>query len=157
MAQVPKRIIRAPQDLAAGLFLIGLGAFALWQNAGLERGTLRVFGPGMMPMILAWACVIAGFAVGIGAMLWEGPKLERWTFRGPLFILGAAVAFGLTVRPLGMAVAAPLAIVLSSMASSETKLGEAAIFAVVLTAFCLAMFRFMLNLPIPVAPWAIGY
>jgi len=157
LAQETKRTIRAPQDLAAGLFLIGLGAFALWQNAGLERGTLRVFGPGMMPMILAWACVIAGFAVGIGAMLWDGPKLERWTFRGPLFILGSAVAFGLTVRPLGMAVAAPLAVMLSSMASSETKLGEAAIFAVVLTAFCLAMFRFMLNLPIPVAPWAIGY
>ncbi len=157
MAQETKRIIRAPQDMAAALFLIGLGAFALWQNAGLERGTLRVFGPGMMPTILAWACIIAGFAVGIGAMLWDGPKLERWTFRGPLFILGSAVAFGLTVRPLGMVIAAPLAIMLSSMASSETKLGEAAIFAVVITAFCLGLFRFTLNLPIPVAPWAIGY
>jgi putative tricarboxylic transport membrane protein len=157
LAQETKRIIRAPQDMAAALFLIGLGAFALWQNAGLERGTLRVFGPGMMPTILAWACIIAGFAVGIGAMLWDGPKLERWTFRGPLFILGSAVAFGLTVRPLGMVIAAPLAIMLSSMASSETKLGEAAIFAVVITAFCLGLFRFTLNLPIPVAPWAIGY
>jgi len=157
LTQETKRFIRAPQDMAAGLFLIGLGAFALWQNAGLERGTLRVFGPGMMPTILAWACVVAGFAVGIGAMLWNGPKLERWTFRGPLFILGSAVAFGLTVRPLGMAVAAPLAVLLSSMASSETKLGEAAIFAIVITVFCLGLFRFMLNLPIPVAPWAIGY
>jgi len=157
LAQETKRIIRAPQDLAAGLFLIGLGAFALWQNAGLERGTLRVFGPGMMPTILAWACVVAGFAVAAGSMLWNGPKLERWTFRGPLFILGSAVAFGLTVRPLGMAVATPLAIMLSAMASSESKLGETAIFALVITAFCLGLFRFMLNLPIPVAPWAIGY
>lgn len=157
MTQETKRTIRAPQDMAAGLFLIGLGAFALWQNAGLERGTLRVFGPGMMPTILACGCIIAGLAVGAGAFLWDGPKLERWTWRGPLFILGSAVAFGLTVRPLGMAIAAPLSIMLCSMASPESKLGESAVFAVLISAFCLGLFRYALGLPIPVAPWAIGY
>jgi putative tricarboxylic transport membrane protein len=157
LTQVAKRIVRAPQDLAAGLFLIGLGAFALWQNADLDRGTLRVFGPGMMPTILSWACIVAGAAVGIGALVWDGPKLERWTWRGPLFILGAAIAFGLTVRPLGMSVATPLAVMLCAFASSESKFGESLIFAVVITAFCLGLFRFMLGLPIPVAPWLIGY
>ena len=42
------RFVRAPQDFAAGAFMVALGAFALWQNRGLDLGTLRAFGPGML-------------------------------------------------------------------------------------------------------------
>jgi len=151
------RFVRAPQDFAAGVFMIVLGAFALWQNASLELGSLRAFGPGMMPAILSGLCIAFGLLIVAGSLFADGPKLERWTLRGPLFVLGGAVAFGLTIRPLGLAVAAPLAIIIAAFASAETKLGETLVFGVLISVFCLGLFKFALGLPIPVAPWLLGY
>lgn len=151
------RFVRAPQDFAAGAFLIALGAFTLWQNAKLTLGTFRAFGPGMLPTILAGLCIAFGVLIIVTSLRSNGPALERWSWRGPLFILGGAVVFGLTIRPLGLAVAAPLAILISAFASNETRLGETMIFGVVIAAFCLGLFKYLLGLPIPVAPWLLDY
>jgi hypothetical protein len=56
-----------------------------------------------------------------------------------------------------MAVAAPLAIVCSGLAAKEARIGELLVFALVLTAFCVGVFRYGLGLSIPVAPWLIGF
>lgn len=150
-------IIRAPQDAGAGLFLIALAVFALWQGADLAVGTLRQVGPGMLPRALAAITGVAGIAMVVGSCLAEGSPLDRWAVRGPLFILGAAVAFGLGVRPLGLAVVGPAAIIISAQASPETRWVESLVFGAVMTAFCLLLFKVALGLPIPVAPWLIGY
>jgi putative tricarboxylic transport membrane protein len=65
--------------------------------------------------------------------------------------------FGLTVRPLGLAVAGPLVIIVSGFASSESRLIESVIFGVIMTVFCLLLFKVLLTLPVPVAPWLLGY
>jgi putative tricarboxylic transport membrane protein len=150
-------VIRAPTEAAAGAFLVAIGAFALWQSADLTAGRLGQIGPGMLPRALAVATMLCGAAMIAGAMTGAGAALERWALRGPLFILGAAVAFGLAVRPLGLAVAGPLAIIIGAFASAETKLVETVIFGIVMTAFCIVLFKLMLGLPIPVAPWLLGY
>jgi putative tricarboxylic transport membrane protein len=150
-------MIRAPQDAAAGLFLIALAAVALWQGAELSAGSLGQVGPGMLPRALAVLTGVCGVALVVGAFMGDGAGLERWHLRGPLFILGAAVAFGLTVRPLGLAVAGPLAVVIGAFASHETRLVETLVFGAIMTAFCLGLFKYALGLPIPVAPWLIGY
>ncbi len=150
-------MIRAPLEAGAGLFLIAVGGIALWQGAELSAGTLSQIGPGMLPRALAALTVLCGIGSLADAVLNHGAGLERWHLRGPLFILGAAVLFGLAVRPLGLAVAAPVAIVVGAFASSETKIGETVVFSAVITVFCLALFKYALGLPIPVAPWLIGY
>lgn len=150
-------MIRARQDLGAGLFLIAVAAIALWQGAELSAGTLGEIGPGMLPRALAVLTGLCGIAILVGSFLSEGAALERWAVRGPVFILGAAVAFGLTVRPLGLAAAGPIVVLIGACASSETRWHEAGLFAVVMTVFCLLLFKVALGLPIPVAPWLIGY
>ena len=145
------------QNLMAGLLLIAIAAVAAAQGSSLSVGTLRHIGPGMIPLTLA---AILGF-IGVLLMLmwWRGDRGEsgRWPLRGPIFILGAAVIFGLAVRPLGLAVAGPLLVVVAAFASHETRWKEIIIFAVGMTIFCVALFRYALTLPIPVAPWLIGY
>jgi hypothetical protein len=47
--------------------------------------------------------------------------------------------------------------VLSAAASPETRWGENVIFAGAMTAFCFLLFKTLLSLPIPVAPWMLGY
>ena len=118
---------------------------------------MRALGPGMMPRVLAGLCGICGAALVIFSVVKDGEALERWSMRGPLFILGAAIVFGLAIRPLGLLVAGPAAVILGSLASRDSRLIEAAIFGVGMTLFCWLLFKVLLTLPIPVAPWLLGY
>lgn len=150
-------MIKSPQDAGAGFFLLVVAGVALWLGSDLPVGTVRQLGPGMFPRVLAVLVGVVGVMIVIDAFLEHGEKMERWPLRAPLFILGAAVAFGFAVRPLGLVVAAPLVMVIGAFASPETRLREVLVFGVVMTAFCAALFKYALGLPIPLAPWLIGY
>jgi putative tricarboxylic transport membrane protein len=145
------------QDFAGGLVVIAVAAFAFWQGADLTVGTFGGMGPGMLPRGLAVLLGLLGVLLAVDAVLEGGPPLERWSIRGPLFVLGAVVAFGLAVRPLGLIVAGPLAIVISAFGSDEVRWRETLLFGALMTAFCIGLFKFALGLPIPLAPWLIGY
>jgi putative tricarboxylic transport membrane protein len=145
------------QDFLGGVLVIAVAVFAFWQGADLPVGTLGGMGPGMLPKGLAVLLGLLGALLVLDAVLEGGSPLDRWSIRGPLFVLGALVAFGLTIRPLGLVVAGPLAIVISAFASNEVRWGETLVFGAVMTAFCIGLFKFALGLPIPLAPWAIGY
>lgn len=151
------RRIRSPQDAAAGLFLIALAVLALWGGSGLSAGSLGQMGPGMLPRALAVLTGLGGIGLIVGAFFVPGAGLARWQLRGPLFVLGAAVVFGLTVRPLGLSVAAPAVVLIAALAGREIRWIETLVFAVVMTVLCLGLFKYMLGLPIPLAPWLVGY
>jgi putative tricarboxylic transport membrane protein len=157
---------RDPRELSAGACLLGIAAVATWQGSSLELGTLRQMGPGMLPRVLAVLVGLCGGAIGLrsffqsgaGAAVPSGATRGAWAaWRPSVFLTAAAVVFGLSVRPLGLVVAAPLAIIISTLASPETKRRESLLFALGMTTFCLVLFKRMLGLPIPVAPWLIGY
>ena len=160
---------RDPRELTAGACLLGIGALALWQGSDLELGTLRQMGPGMLPRVLAVAVGACGIAIGGRSLLHPAPQVAGATpsveaprslwgsLRAPVFLVLAATVFGLCVRPLGLVIASPLAIVISTLASPETKRLESLWFALGMTAFCVVLFWTLLKLPIPVAPWLIGY
>jgi putative tricarboxylic transport membrane protein len=100
---------------------------------------------------------LLGLALAGSAAFSDGAALGRWSLRGPILIFGALVAFGLSIRPLGLLVAGPLAVLISAGASNETRLFETILFGALITAFCIGLFKFALGLPIPLAPWLIGY
>jgi putative tricarboxylic transport membrane protein len=145
------------QDFVGGLAIIGVGIFAFWQATELPIGTLGGMGPGMLPKTLAVVLCLLGAMLAFDAFFEEGPRLERWSIRAPVLVLGAVVAFGLAVRPLGLVVAGPLAIMIAALASDEVRWGETIVFGAVMTAFCIGLFKFALGLPIPLAPWLLGY
>ena len=145
------------QDFVGGLAIIAAGAFAYWLAHGLPAGPGGAMGPGTLPRGLAVLLGALGAALVAVSIFDKSAALERWSIRGPVFILGALVVFGLAVRPLGLAAAGPLAIVVSAFASSEVRWGETILFGVLMTAFCIALFKLALGLPIPLAPWLVGY
>ena len=156
------------QDGLAGLALVVFGAIMFW--AGLELPFVTrngSVGSGMLPKLLAGLIVLLGIAQLVLAYRKPGPGAGTWPLARFLPVFIGVVAFALTIRgsavgplvipPLGMAVAAPLAIIASGLAAKEAKIGELLVFAVVLTAFCVGVFRYGLGLSIPVAPWLIGF
>lgn len=142
--------VRSPQDLVAGLALLVVAALALWTGAGLPSGSLRSMGSGMLPRAAAVLLAVLGFGlVGLG-VLKRGAALQRWPLRPPLFIVLAIVGFALTIRSPGLVVAGPLVAIVGGAASPETRPRELVLFAVVITTFCVVLFRYLLGLPIPI-------
>jgi hypothetical protein len=158
--------VRSSQDLAAGLFMILLGALALVLSSDLPIGTLRQIGPGMLPKAFAVICATLGLMLCLTALRFNGEKLSGWSWRGVIFVLGAACVFGLTIRgfeigpirvpQLGLLVSGPLVILVSGLAASDLKWKELLIFSVAMSAACILLFKYALSLPIPLAPWLLG-
>ena len=130
--------------------LVVIAAFSLWASAGLSQGRLGAMGPGMMPRATAALVGLVGLLIALGALLARGPRLERWSIRGPFFVCLALVAFAVTIRSVGLLVAGPLVAIVSGAASPETRVKEILIFGVAVTIFSIVLFRYVLNLPIPV-------
>jgi Tripartite tricarboxylate transporter TctB family len=162
-------VVKSQVDLGAGLFLIALALIGVYGSLGLRFGQLTSVGPALMPRSVAVLIGVFGIGLVISSFLSVGPRLEGWHFRGPVFVLGAVVMFALTIRgstlslaglslkipQLGLIVAGPLAVIISSMADKDTRPVEIVIFTIVLTAVCIGVFRFLLRLPLPILP--LGY
>jgi putative tricarboxylic transport membrane protein len=162
-------VLKSPQDFAAGLFLLVFAAIAFFGAWDLKFGQLRGIGPGLMPKVTAIMLGAFGLALTIGAFISRGSLLDRWSLRGLFFVLGAVLLFAATIRgadfpslgiklpSLGLLVAGPLAVLFSSLADKDTRWFEVIIYAIVINVFCIGLFKYALRLPIPLAPWWLGY
>ena len=148
-----ERLLR--QDFLGGLAVIAVAVFAYWIARKLPAGAAGGIGPGSLPKALA--ALLGGLGVVLLLNSFNSESVTRWSLRGPLFVLGALVVFGLAVRPLGLAVAGPLAIAAAAFGSSEVRWRETLVYGLAMTAFCIGLFKFALGLPIPLAPWLLGY
>src|SRR5262245_5616782 len=114
-------------------------------------------GPGMLPKSLAVLFGLLGALLVLDSFLETGLPLEPWSIRGPVLVALAIVAFGLAVRPLGLVVAGPVAIVIAAFASDEVRWVETIVVGVLVTAVWGGLFQVWPGVPVPLAPWLIGY
>jgi putative tricarboxylic transport membrane protein len=142
--------IRAPQNFVSGIALIALAAFAIWAVRNLSQGTLTSIGPAMLPRWVAVGIGLCGAILVIASLFEEGASLERWSVRGPVFVCLGMLTFAIGIGSFGFLVAAPLAMIICGFGSNDARWKELLIFALVLTAFCIGLFRYALNQPIPV-------
>ncbi len=159
--------IRSQQDFAAGLFIIALGLLALFLSRDLPMGTLRQIGAGMLPKAIAVICIGLGLLLAASALRYNGDKLTPWSWRGIFFVLGGAILFGLTIRgfelgplripALGLVVSGPLVVLVAGTAAEDRNWKELLVFAIVMSTFCILLFKYALSLPIPLAPWLLGF
>lgn len=143
-------LIRAPGDFWAGMALLGFVAFVFWVLRALPQGTLREFGPAMLPRVLAAGIALCALGLIASAFVSDGAGLPRFPVRAPLMVLAGILAFALTIRPFGLLVAGPLAMVIGGFGSTETRWREILPFAAIITGFCAGLFRYALRLPIPI-------
>ena len=165
--------VKSPLDFAGGLFLLAIAVLGFGGAFNLPTGTLSGIGSGLLPKTLAVLVGAFGVLLMVQGLLFEGDRLERWHLRGPVFVLGAVLVFALLIRGstvnfggvlgipllasvklpgLGLIVAGPLSVIISSFADKDTKLGEIAVFSILMTVLCGLLFKEMLNLPIPFDP-----
>ena len=148
---------RLSRDLLAGLFLIAFGVAAYVGLSDLATRDNGNVGPGLVPKVSAVLIAGLGVVIAIAGFLPSAERLQRGAWRGPIFVLGAVVMFAMSVRTLGLAVAGPLAVIISAFADKDSRPVEVLVFAAIMSVGCIALFKYALRLPIPLAPFLIGY
>jgi putative tricarboxylic transport membrane protein len=147
--------VRAPQDFYGGLALIALALFAIWAGSDLPGQHGFSFGPGTAPRIFAGLLLIAGAVISVGGLLTDGPTISGFAIRGPALICAAILFFSLAIRPFGLVATSYITFVIAIIATPEMRWRESLLAAAVMTAFCVALFVYLLQLPFDLWPWFV--
>lgn len=150
------RTTRFPRDIGAGMFLLAIAAFGYAGAMDLPSIWAGV-GPGLMPKLVAGLTAALGLLIMSFGLSPRAERLQRWSVRGPVFVLGSVVVFAATVRTLGLAAAGPLTWIIAALGDKDSRLFETVLFAALMTALCIGLFKIVLKLPIPLLPVVLGY
>ena len=145
--------IKNPTDFWTGLLFGGFGLFAAAYAAlHYNLGTAVRMGPAYFPVCVGGLVALLGLALLVSSLTLEGPPLPRIRLRPALFVLGASIAFGYLLKPLGLVLATVLLVVVSAMGGHEFRWREAVLLAVGLAFFAVVVFVYALGLPFPLWP-----
>jgi hypothetical protein len=142
------------KDFYTGLLFMLFGAAFTWGAARYDMGTAARMGAGYFPFMLGGLLTLLGVIVFTRSLVRasDDSRVGRIFFKPGLLMFGSIAAFALLLRTAGLVVSIFAIIVISSMASSESRFKETLISAVVLCIASLAVFVYGLNLQIPVWP-----
>lgn len=144
--------VRGPQDFIGGLAMMAIALFALWASSDLQGMRGFSFGAGTAPRMFAFLLLGLGLAVMVVGIVSEGAHLAAYSWRGPLFVSMAILAFALMIRPMGLIFTAFASFMIAALGTPETRWKETIIVAVCLTAFCSLLFPYALGLPLQMLP-----
>jgi putative tricarboxylic transport membrane protein len=155
--------VRGPRDFYGGLALIALAILAIWTSGDLPGMHGFAFGPGTAPRLFAGVLAGTGALVALTGLFVDGPPIESYAIRGPAWVILAILCFAgmirginlgpLTIPPLGLVPSTFAAFLVSIFGSTEMRWVESLIAAVVMTAFCVGLFVYLLQLPFQLWPW----
>lgn len=145
-------LVKGPQDFYGGIVLMGIALFALWASSDLQGMRGFSFGPGTAPRMFAYLLLALGAGVTITGFFVEGPPLQRYGIRGPVFVTLSILAFAVAIRPLGLVISAFVSFMIAAMGSDETQWKQTIIVGICLTIGCALLFPYALGLPLDLFP-----
>src|SRR5258706_14003916 len=97
--------IKAPKDLAAGLFFIAVGLAGYWFVREMPMGAAVRMGPGYIPKVLSVIIILFGVFLAGRSLLLQGERLEGWKLK-PLIVISAAIlVFAVLIDSQGLVIA----------------------------------------------------
>jgi len=142
------------KDFYTGILFMLFGGAFTWGATRYALGTAAKMGPGYFPFILGGLLTVLGVIIFTRSLLSasEDSRVGRFAVKASVLMFGSIAAFALLLRTAGLVVSIFAIILISSLASYESRFKETLISAIVLCAASLAMFVYGLNLQIPVWP-----
>ena len=151
--------IKSQRDFFSGLMFIIVGVVFAIGATNYSMGTSAKPGAGYFPLILSVLMTILGAIVLFKSLSIEtegGDPIGHIAWR-PLTVIVVAIAvFGATINWLGLVIAVPILILISSVAGDEFKWLGVLINCIVLTLFSWLIFVVGLKLTIPLWPKFVG-
>ncbi|MHB8770162.1 MAG: tripartite tricarboxylate transporter TctB family protein [Syntrophales bacterium] len=149
--------IKNGKDFYTGLLFMLFGGGFMWGALQYDLGTAARMGAGYFPLILGGILSFLGVVVFLRSLVIGAPDstIGRIAIVPMLMMFGAIAAFAVLLRGAGLVVSILAIILISSLASRESRLMETLISAVVLCTASVLLFVYALNLQIPVWPFFI--
>jgi hypothetical protein len=147
--------IRSPKDFWAGLMFLAFGVFCVaWALAHYQMGTAVRMGPAYFPAVLGGLLAVLGAMILVTSFAFDGPKVPQFHFRPLVMVLAGCIAYGYSMRPLGLVLATGVLVFVSALGGHEFRVKEVTVLYVVLIVFSVLVFVKGLTLPFPLWPEA---
>ncbi len=157
--------IRDRKDVVAGLLFGAIGLTTVIVASEYPLGTMRSIGPGYFPIMIGVLLALLGTGIAFqglsssGAVDRAGEDMasraeqdDGIAIRSLVMITVAVVAFGLMVRPLGLAIATVTLVTLAALAGREFRLLRVVSLSAGLIALSWITFIYLLGLPMTLWP-----
>ncbi len=144
--------IRNAKDFWAGLMFLAFGVGFMVVARNYAMGTAVRMGPAYFPTVLGGILAFLGLVVFLRSFFIRPEGVGLFRLRPMAIVCLAIIVFAVTLKPLGLVLAAILLIVVGSFASHEFSWKAALVLAAVLAAFSVGVFYYGLGLPFNVWP-----
>jgi hypothetical protein len=140
--------IRSPKDFWAGLIFIAIGGGFVLLAQQYRLGDMHRMGPAMFPTLVGALLAVLGVVIALRALAFLGEPVPRFYLRPIGVSVLAIVLFGVALQWLGLIAAVAVLVLVGAYAARDENLALAA----VMTAFSVAVFVWLLGLPLPLWP-----
>ena len=147
--------VKSQRDFFSGLMFVIVGVLFAIGATNYTMGSSAKPGAGYFPLILSVLMAILGAIVLFKSLTIEtegGDPIGPIAWRPLIVIVVAISVFGATITTLGLVIAVPILILISSLAGDEFQWLGVVVNSVVLTLFSWLIFIYGLKLTIPLWP-----
>lgn len=124
--------------------VMGIHAFT-----SMDVGTLEEMGPGFFPVMLSVILAFLATLVGFTSLPADAPVLRVLKPKPLILVVAAPLIFAVSIRSLGLVLAVFITTLIVSFASRYATVKQSLLLAAGFTVFCVVLFGYLLNLPIP--------
>jgi hypothetical protein len=142
--------VKDPRDFWSGILFIAFGCAGIWFGRRYAIGNLSSMGPGFFPLMMSIAVIVIGGFLLARSLVVPGEPIERVAFVPQILILSSIVIFGLLIERVGLAISVVAVAIISGLAGRGLRWFELIALAVLMSAFCVVLFVYLLGQPIAV-------
>jgi putative tricarboxylic transport membrane protein len=144
--------IRSPKDFWAGLVFVAIGGGFILLAHQYRLGDLHRMGPAMFPTLVGALLAALGAIIALRSFVLVGAAVPRFYARPIGVSLLAIVLFGIALQRLGLIAAVAVLVLVGGYAARDVRPWENLALAAVMIVFSVAVFVWLLGLPLPLWP-----
>jgi hypothetical protein len=144
--------IRSPKDFWAGLIFVAIGGGFVLLAQQYRLGDMHRMGPAMFPTLIGALLAALGLIIALRSFVLDGAPVPRFDARPIGISMLAIVLFGIALQWLGVVAAIAALVLVGAYASREVRLLDNLALAAVMIVFSVAVFVWLLGLPLPLWP-----
>lgn len=144
--------LRGNKDFLAGLLFLAIGAGAMVFARDYHFGTAMRMGSGYFPTVLGGILASFGLFLAARAVRSKETAVVAWGWWPLACVTASMLVFGFLLPRLGLVPALVALFFVSAAGGREFRFGEVLALTAVMTAFAVAVFVYVLKLPLQLFP-----
>jgi hypothetical protein len=144
--------VRSPKDFWAGLIFVAIGGGFVLLAREYRLGDMHRMGPALFPTLVGALLAALGALIALRAFALDGPPVPRFDARPIIVSLLAIVLFAIALQWVGLVAAIAVLVLVGANAARDVRQSDNLALAVVMIVFSVAVFVWLLGLPLPLWP-----